>query len=243
MTKESFGFLTVIDHSRHGLFGGYLVVNVAGRPLEFHCTAPIRPSRAQEILYGNTLRPYLYGEQIGRTLLEKSKLRPKIVCTDHREAMSVRASVDMPIALILGSDVNNTGQQNDPFAIGHEADATGIRSLLSTSPTRESDNRSGESGSLASSTSTLSSTAMSPVGVAERDERSLTQSWRIDAARDGSPAMIAFRLGTHRVAISEDRPRDRELVTQQLGPMAQTLDLSEPFQRIRDAVDEARRGG
>ncbi len=63
------GFLSVIEHDELGLFGGYLVLNMAGRPLEFHCTSPVRPNRAQEILYGPTLRPFLFGEQIGQALL------------------------------------------------------------------------------------------------------------------------------------------------------------------------------
>ena len=58
------GFLTVQSFADVGLIGGYLLLNPLGRPLEFHCTAPVRPNRAQEILYGPTLAPYLYGEQI-----------------------------------------------------------------------------------------------------------------------------------------------------------------------------------
>ena len=54
-----------------------------GRPLEFHCTAPIKPNRAQEILYGPTLDAFLYGEQIGRTLLAEAKIEPLLVCTDR----------------------------------------------------------------------------------------------------------------------------------------------------------------
>ncbi len=54
-SKSALGFLTVVEHPQYGLFGGYLVLNIAGRPLEFHCTAPIKPNRAQEILYGPTL--------------------------------------------------------------------------------------------------------------------------------------------------------------------------------------------
>ena len=49
-SKPALGFLTVVEHPQYGLFGGYLVLNLAGRPLEFHCTAPIKPNRAQEIL-------------------------------------------------------------------------------------------------------------------------------------------------------------------------------------------------
>ena len=68
-SNPTFGFLTVVDDARFGLCGGYLVLNPAGRPLEFHCTAPIKPNRAQEILYGPTLHDFLYGEQIGGALI------------------------------------------------------------------------------------------------------------------------------------------------------------------------------
>jgi hypothetical protein len=100
-TKQALGFLTVIDHPEHGLFGGYLLLNLAGRPLEFHCTAPVRPNRAQEILYGPTLEAFLYGEQIGYTLLGQSKIEPLAVCTDREPALAVRELVSWPVALIL----------------------------------------------------------------------------------------------------------------------------------------------
>ena len=41
------GFLTVLEHEHLGLVGGYLILNTAGRPLEFHCTAPVKPNRAR----------------------------------------------------------------------------------------------------------------------------------------------------------------------------------------------------
>ncbi|MEQ8839035.1 MAG: hypothetical protein RID07_19675, partial [Lacipirellulaceae bacterium] len=56
------GFLTAVESPQHGLFGGYLVLSLQGRPLEFRCTTPVKPTRAQEILYGKTLRPYLLCE-------------------------------------------------------------------------------------------------------------------------------------------------------------------------------------
>lgn len=94
------GFLTVVEHEQHGLFGGYLVLNLAGRPLEFHCTAPVKPNRAQQILYGPTLEPYLYGEQIGQALVSKSSLSVMLVCTDRAAALAVRAFVEMPVLLV-----------------------------------------------------------------------------------------------------------------------------------------------
>lgn len=98
------GFLTVIEHPQHGLFGGYLVLNPAGRPLEFHCTAPVKANRAQEILYGPTLYPYLYGEQIGQTLVAKSKVAPPVVLTDVEPALALREVTAAAVALVLTSE-------------------------------------------------------------------------------------------------------------------------------------------
>jgi hypothetical protein len=99
--KPAIGFLTVIEHPQHGLFGGYLVLNLAGRPLEFHCTAPVKPNRAQQILYGPTLESFLYGEQIGSTLLGHAKTIPWVVCTDREPVLSLAELVDLPVALVL----------------------------------------------------------------------------------------------------------------------------------------------
>lgn len=96
------GFLTVVDDETDGCFGGYLVLNANGRPLEFHCTAPVKPNRAQEILYGPTLKPYLYGEQIGQTLVASSQAKPLAICTDRAAVLAVREFVSAPVVLVEG---------------------------------------------------------------------------------------------------------------------------------------------
>jgi hypothetical protein len=100
-TKPAIGFLTVIEHPQHGLFGGYLILNFAGRPIEFHCTAPVKPNRAQQILYGPTLDAFLYGEQIGATLLGHAKTNPLAICTDREPALALGDLTDLPVALVL----------------------------------------------------------------------------------------------------------------------------------------------
>lgn len=102
-SKCALGFLTVVEHPEHGLCGGYLVLNRSGRPLEFHCTTPVRPNRAQEILYGATLKPFLFGEQIGQALLSKSKLTPLVICTDQEPALAVADYSEVPVALVVAS--------------------------------------------------------------------------------------------------------------------------------------------
>jgi len=105
------GFLTVVEHAQHGFFGGYLVLNANARPLEFHCTAPVKPNRAQEILYGPTLEPYLYGEQIGQTLIAKSQLAPLAVCTNLPAVLAVRQHVELPVILVLGEAAASTAAE------------------------------------------------------------------------------------------------------------------------------------
>jgi len=100
-SNAALGFLTVVEHPKYGLFGGYLVLNAAGQPLEFHCTAPIKPNRAQQILYGPTLESFLYGDQIGHTLLQKAVIDPLVICTDQEPALSVRQRVSLPVVLVL----------------------------------------------------------------------------------------------------------------------------------------------
>jgi hypothetical protein len=94
------GFLTVCQQNDGSVVGGYLVLNAAGRPLEFHCTAPVRPSRAQEILYGPTLKPFLYGEQIGRALVGKATSAAAFVCTDSEPVLALRDLTDTPLILV-----------------------------------------------------------------------------------------------------------------------------------------------
>ena len=118
------GFLTVLEHAQHGLFGGYLVLNAAGRPLEFHCTAPIRPNRAQQILYGPTLEAFLYGEQIARTLLANATAKPGVICTDCPPALAVGEHVSVPVVLVLSRE-DSAAEHNERiprFDTAHNGD-------------------------------------------------------------------------------------------------------------------------
>lgn len=99
--QTAFGYLSALHSPEHGYFGGYLLVSALGRPLEFHCTAPVRPSRAQEILYGPTLPSYLVGEQIGSTLLAAAQLKPGLILTDHLDAIGALRPPAVPLVLVL----------------------------------------------------------------------------------------------------------------------------------------------
>ena len=112
--KPTLGFLTAVEHPEHGLFGGYLVVTMVGRPIEFHCTLPIKPNRAQEILYGPTLDEFLHGEQIGQALLRESRRQPLVVLTNRRAMLAAREFTDAPLALVLDPLGAPAAPPNDP---------------------------------------------------------------------------------------------------------------------------------
>jgi hypothetical protein len=107
---KAFGYLSTIESPEHGYFGGYLIVSHLGRPLEFHCTAPIRPSRAQQILYGPTLEPYLLGEQICGALLDTAKLKPCVIVTDSEAALHARVRCAIPMVFVISCDTTQLGE-------------------------------------------------------------------------------------------------------------------------------------
>ncbi len=185
-TPGHLGFLTVLEHEQLGLVGGYLILNAAGRPLEFHCTAPVKPNRAQQILFGPTLPAYLYGEQIGQTLLGKGAQTPVAVFTDVERVLTVRDFVELPVALVLPGEVPE-GEQPKPIVA---------------------------SGS----------------------------SWRVDAPSSPGSHLAQFSAGRNRLAVSSVRGGDRDAILSRLEEIA-AFDLAEPFERIREAVEEAHKGG
>ncbi len=182
--KSLVGFLTVVEHPQHGLFGGYLILNLAGRPIEFHCTAPVKPNRAQQILYGPTLDSFLYGEQIGATLLGHAKSTPLAICTDREPMLALGELTDLPVAMVLPSD-----------------------EIAGTGPTTV------------------------PAGG--------QTVFRLDAAHRHGPRLLTFELGRNRLAIAQSRENAREEFAELFSAAAESLDLREPFTRIREAIEEA----
>jgi hypothetical protein len=114
----SFGYLSTWDSPEQGCMGGYLVVSRLGRPLEFHCTAPVKTSRAQQILYGPTLWPFVLGEQIGGTLLAQAKLRPDLVLVDHPAVVCLQSRLSSPMVRLLDEGQGVDGNQPDTASAG-----------------------------------------------------------------------------------------------------------------------------
>ncbi|MDR3181977.1 MAG: hypothetical protein LBT89_03505 [Planctomycetaceae bacterium] len=125
---ENLGFLTVIDQQKTGLIGGYLVLNPAGRPLEFHCTVPVLPDKIQEILYGETLQPFLYGERIAQTLLKRSKIPIFAAFTNNAAVLPVQNSTEVPVIYVFDQKREHhvsavVNQSLHEFGITHDTPA------------------------------------------------------------------------------------------------------------------------
>jgi hypothetical protein len=139
--EKYFGYLSTVETPEHGYFGGYLIVSPLGRPLEFHCTAPIRPSRAQQILYGPTLEPYLLGEQICGALLETAKLKPCVIVTDSEPALHARLKCPVPIAFLVSPEGSTADYVAAHSETNSDAEQVGqgieLAPLRSRSPTGE----------------------------------------------------------------------------------------------------------
>lgn len=105
--EQYLGFLSVTGNEKLGLVGGFLILNEIGRPIEFHCTAPVRPNRAQEILYGDALSGFLYGEQISQTLIKHAKSTISIILTDCLQVLLSQSDINFPIIFVFKNQEEN----------------------------------------------------------------------------------------------------------------------------------------
>lgn len=166
------GFLTILQEN-NGYLGGYLVTNQWGRPLEFRLSTAVQPNRVQQILYADTLVPYICGDLIGKTLVEKTGIPVQAVFTDTEAALDLRLKLEAPVAYLPKPE------RVEPPA-------------LAAGPAQ----------------------AAPPV----------------ETPRE--------RLRTHAAF-----PGDGALVQETLDRLHKAFDLTEPFQRIREAMGEAKKLG
>src|SRR5262249_42159849 len=144
--------------------------NHYGRPLEFQCTLPVRANPTQQILYGPTLVPFILGELIGGTLVEKSGIKPQLVLTDQEQILELRNHIEQPVVLV----------------------------------------------------------AAPPLEVGERSDSEASQS---------------IKLGQQIVRFPPAHSDDHATVARESQHIPPDADLREPFQRVREALEETLRSG
>ena len=118
-----FGYLLILEDSRHGWTGACLVVSDLGRPIEFHCTEPVLPSRAEEILFGKTLRSHLVGDRIVPALFERLECPIDLLLTREIESAATADRYDFK-SIVLS-------EQDSALPLSCDADIKRLLMLLS----------------------------------------------------------------------------------------------------------------
>lgn len=127
--EPTFAFLTVVEAPSAGMIGGLLVVNRRGRPVEFHCTAAVAASRAEEILFGPTLRPHYYCERLGRALVARLTVEPSLLVVHQLDCWPMADETTVSVALV---DPQSTGGTEDSEPVERSA----VACLDRVEPTR-----------------------------------------------------------------------------------------------------------
>jgi len=97
-------FMDVLLFSDGAIRGGILTTDIETRPYEFRITSPIKPTQLQQMLYGTSLKEYVYGELICAPLIKATKEKISFVLTKERYILEVRPLVAVPIVLMSYDD-------------------------------------------------------------------------------------------------------------------------------------------
>ena len=100
LKDRRYGFLSVVEVTGLGFCGGLLILSVNGRPIEFHCTTPVTTNRAQQILYGKTFSSFLYCDQIGVALCDKTKVPLDVIVAEQTELAPLSVAIKTPVVIV-----------------------------------------------------------------------------------------------------------------------------------------------
>jgi hypothetical protein len=127
------GFLTAQETSQ-GWVGGLLVTSRTGRPLEFQCTTPVKATKTQEILFGPTLLPYIRGELLAKTLIQRVNVKAQLLFVEHPDLLDVRQHTNSPVICLQAPWHSNESFDELQFAPGYESDAEQLRKMIKELP-------------------------------------------------------------------------------------------------------------
>jgi hypothetical protein len=128
--KYLLGYLGSYGPADQSQYGGILVTNEYGVPREFRHTNPIRPTKIQQILYGDSLQAAIGGTSIGPALISSLTIVPHILLIDRISKPLLGDFVEGqgPCALmtvapndegIFMDSVGPNGMMHDPLQLRH----------------------------------------------------------------------------------------------------------------------------
>ncbi|MBR4976753.1 MAG: hypothetical protein IKY61_06820 [Thermoguttaceae bacterium] len=229
------GFLTALGDPARGVIGGFLVLNLVGRPTEFHCTAPVRPNRAQEILYGATLEGFLCGEQIAQALVGRTKTELAAILTNNPNVLTAGSALKAPLAMVFRrSDACAAPGDEEKYAVWEEKTGKNVFSE-GNAPER----------------SKMEDENWAPDVANSRRRSFFYDSFERTPPTPGVDysAWRTVAKGRNRLALptdfvgSDGRAVDVDEISARLDLFFKSIDSVEPFERIRLAIEEAQKSG
>jgi len=124
MDEKYIAFLDVFELDDNTAFrGGCLVTDLDTRPVEFRCTAAIRPTDLQRMLYGKKLMDYVCNELVGLPIIKAMQSKPSLVLVRVPELLRMRSNISMPILLIETSPEGDIQRISPAPGFREEAEA------------------------------------------------------------------------------------------------------------------------
>lgn len=97
-TQTTIGFLGYREFDDGEAYrGAILVTDESSKPLEFRCTAPVRPSELQRKLYGKSLLPHILTELIGAPLISSVREKPQLILIADEAYFDVRHNISAAV--------------------------------------------------------------------------------------------------------------------------------------------------
>jgi hypothetical protein len=93
-------FIDVMIFPDGSIRGGILTTDIETKPYEFRVTSPIKPTQTQQILYGSSLKDYVYGELICVPLIKATKEKLSMVLAKENYLIATRPLVSVPVILM-----------------------------------------------------------------------------------------------------------------------------------------------
>ncbi len=102
--KIRLAFIDIAVFSDSSIRGAILTTDTNTRPFEFRITSPIKPTHMQEVLYGASLKGYVYGELICAPLVQATKEKLSLVVVKDESLLTMRPHIQCAVTCINLSD-------------------------------------------------------------------------------------------------------------------------------------------
>jgi hypothetical protein len=129
MDEKYIAFLDVFELDENSAYrGGCLVTDQETRPIEFRCTAAIRPTELQRVLYGKKLLEYICNDLVGLPIIKALQSKPSLVLVRLPELLKMRPNIAVPVLWIETTPEGDI-QRISPY-MGNREEAEGAKLML-----------------------------------------------------------------------------------------------------------------